>query len=72
MKYFGNIQKYISLAVILLYFIAGCYLLISPRFQMMQKEFRIILAICLILYGGYRLARIFMIKKIDTREEEEV
>lgn len=71
MKYFGNIQKYISIAVIFLYIVAGCYLWISPRFQMMQKEFRIILSICLILYGGYRLARIFMIKKIDAREEEE-
>jgi len=70
MKYFGNVQKYISLTVILLYFIAGCYLLISPRFQIMQKEFRIILAICLILYGGYRLARIFMIKKINAEEDE--
>jgi hypothetical protein len=71
MKNLEKVERYISLAVVSLYFIAGCYLLICPRCQMMQKEFRIIFAIFLLLYGSYRLARILLIKKSDDDENEE-
>jgi uncharacterized membrane protein len=36
----------------------------------MHREFRVIFGIVLILYGGYRLARILFIKKTDDDDEE--
>lgn len=71
MKNLDQIQKYISLIVVSLYFLAGAYLLTCQRcISMMHREFRVIFGIVLILYGGYRLARILFIKKTDDDEEE--
>lgn len=70
MKNLDKIEKYIALAVVTLYFVAGGYLLFCHRcIAMMHREFRVILAIVLILYGGYRLARLLLIKKSDEDEE---
>ncbi|MGC9151494.1 MAG: hypothetical protein ACP5F6_07025 [Microbacter sp.] len=70
MKNFDQIQKYISIVVVSLYFLAGAYLLTCQRcISMMHREFRVIFGIVLILYGGYRLARILFIKKSDDDEE---
>lgn len=70
MKNLDKVEKYISIFIVSLYFVAGGYLLLCPRCNMMHHEFRIFLAILLILYGGYRLARILLIKKSDDEEEE--
>ncbi|MGA2823574.1 MAG: hypothetical protein ABSE72_08625 [Bacteroidales bacterium] len=59
--------KIFSIAVILLYFFLGFYLLLSPRFNGLTKEIKVIFAVFLFLYGGWRLARIFT----KTREEKE-
>lgn len=54
--------------VILLYFALGVYVLVSPRFAGMQKEYKVLFAIFLFLYGGFRLARLWT--KRRERDEE--
>jgi hypothetical protein len=61
--------KLFAIAVVLMYFFLGGYLLISPRFSGLTREIRIIFAVFLFLYGGWRLARIFT-KDREKREEE--
>jgi hypothetical protein len=52
-----------------MYFFLGFYLLLSPRFNGLTKEIKVIFAVFLFLYGGWRLARIFT-KERERREEE--
>ena len=59
--------KYFSWIVILLYFALGIYVLVSPRFQYLSKEVKIIFAVFLFLYGGFRLARLWS----KSREQNE-
>jgi uncharacterized membrane protein len=59
--------KYFSWFVILLYFVLGVYILVSPRFQYLSKEIKIIFAVFLFLYGGFRLARLWT----KNREQNE-
>jgi hypothetical protein len=61
--------RYFAWFVILLYFILGIYVLVSPRFQYLSKEIKIIFAVFLFLYGGFRLARLWT--KNRERNEEE-
>ena len=51
--------KYFSWFVILLYFVLGIFVLVSPKFQYLSKEVKVIFAVFLFLYGGFRLARIW-------------
>ncbi|HNX86588.1 MAG TPA: hypothetical protein PKN12_06640 [Bacteroidales bacterium] len=60
-------STYFSVAVVLLYFFLGTYLLISQRFHHLSKEIRVIFALFLFLYGGFRLARIWT----KRRENDE-
>jgi len=60
-------STYFSVAVVLLYFFLGAYLLISQRFHHLSKEIRVIFALFLFLYGGFRLARIWT----KRRENDE-
>jgi uncharacterized membrane protein len=61
--------KIFSIAVVLMYFLLGVYLLLSPRFNGLTKEIKVIFAVFLFLYGGWRLARIFT-KERERKEEE--
>jgi len=61
--------KVFSIAVVLMYFFLGFYLLFSPRFSGLTKEIKIIFAVFLFLYGGWRLARIFT-KDREQKDEE--
>jgi len=61
--------KYFSWFVILLYFVLGIYVLVSPRFQYLSKEVKYIFAIFLFLYGSFRIARLWT--KNRERNEEE-
>jgi uncharacterized membrane protein len=61
-------SSYISIAVVLLYFFLGVYLLVSPRFQHLSKEIKVIFAVFLFLYGGFRLARIWTKSREDKDE----
>jgi uncharacterized membrane protein len=59
--------KYFSWFVILLYFILGVYVLVSPRFQYLSKEMKLVFSIFLFLYGSFRLARLWS----RSREQNE-
>jgi uncharacterized membrane protein len=60
--------KYFTWFVILLYFVLGVYVLVSQRFQYLSKEIKIVFAIFLFLYGGFRMARLWS-KNRENREE---
>ena len=62
-------SKYFAIAVVCLYFFLGVFVLLSPRFASMKKEFKVIFAVFLFLYGAWRLARI-LTKERTNREEE--
>ncbi len=51
--------KYFAWFVILMYFVLGVFVLVSPRFQNLSKEVKVIFAVFLFLYGGFRLARLW-------------
>jgi hypothetical protein len=61
--------KIFSIAVVLMYFFLGFFVLLSSRFQVLTQEVKVIFAVFLFLYGGWRLARIFT--KDRERKEEE-
>ena len=63
-----KIAKYFAWFVISLYFILGIFVLVSPRFQYLSKEVKIIFAVFLFLYGGFRIARLW--SKNRERNEE--
>jgi len=58
--------RYFSFLVILLYFILGIFILVSPRFHYLAQEVKVIFAVFLFLYGGFRIARLWT----KSREEE--
>jgi ABC-type nickel/cobalt efflux system permease component RcnA len=59
--------KIFSIAVVLMWFFLGFYLLLSHRFDQLTKEIRVIFAVFMFLYGSWRLARII----VRDREEKE-
>jgi uncharacterized membrane protein len=59
--------KYFSWFVILLYFALGVYVLTGSRFQYLSGEMKVIFAVFLFLYGGFRLARLWT----QSRERDE-
>jgi hypothetical protein len=63
-----KLAKYFTWIVIALYFVLGIYVLVSPRFQYLSKEVKIIFAAFLFLYGGFRLARLW--SKNRERDQE--
>jgi uncharacterized membrane protein len=60
--------KYFSWFVIFLYFVLGVFVLVSPRFQYLSREVKVIFAIFLFLYGSFRLARLWT-KNRESNEE---
>jgi len=63
--------QYFSWAVVLLYFALGIFVLVSPRMQHLPRQVRIIFAIFLFLYGGYRVARLWTrLRESDDPSEE--
>ena len=60
--------KIFSVAVVLMWFFLGFFVLLSPRFNNLTKEMRVIFAVFLFLYGAWRLARI--LTKDRERNEE--
>lgn len=61
--------KYLSFTIILLYVVLGIYILVSPRFYYITKEIKVIFAIFLFLYAGWRAARIIN-REREKRDEE--
>ncbi len=62
-----KLSKYFAWFVIALYFFLGGFILLSSRFDYLSKEIKVIFALFLFLYGGFRLARLWS----KHREEEE-
>jgi uncharacterized membrane protein len=62
--------KYFAILVSTLYFALGIIILISHRFAYLSKEVRVIFAVFLFLYGGFRLARLWT-KYRDEQNEDE-
>lgn len=63
-----NLGNWFSWLVILLYFALGIWVLAGDRFQQtMTRELRIIFAVFLFLYGGFRMARLWT--KYRERDE---
>lgn len=56
-------MKYLSWVVIALWFILGIYIIVAPAFKYLPKEVRVIFGIFCILFGCYRLARLFSKKR---------
>jgi positive regulator of sigma E activity len=61
--------KIFSIAVVLMYFFLGGFLLLSPRFNNLSQEVKVIFAAFLFLYGGWRLARIYTKAREERKEE---
>ena len=64
----SKFSKYFAIAVVALYFGLGIFVLVSPRFQFMKKELKIVFAAFLFLYGAYRLVRILTKDRADRGE----
>jgi uncharacterized membrane protein len=54
-----KVAVWFSWFVIFLYFVLGVYILTSSRFNYLAKEFKVIFAIFLFLYGAFRMARLW-------------
>jgi ABC-type nickel/cobalt efflux system permease component RcnA len=61
--------KIFSIAVVLMWFFLGFYVLLSPRFNVLTKEIRVIFSVFLFLYGSWRLVRI-VTKDRERREDD--
>ncbi|MEI6884037.1 MAG: hypothetical protein WCO02_06085 [Bacteroidota bacterium] len=59
--------KYFAIAVALLYFFLGAYIFFTPSLAYLPQTVKVIFAVFLFLYGGFRLARIWS----KSREENE-
>ena len=60
-------NKYFAWFVIALYFFLGIYILVSPRIYL-TKEVKVIFAIFLFLYGGFRLVRLWTKNREDKAD----
>jgi hypothetical protein len=57
-----------SFIIVVLYFIAGFYILLSEKLEYIPKNIRIVFALFLISYGGFRLVRLY--QKIKNKDED--
>lgn len=64
-----KVMRYISLLIIVGFFVLATFLLVGSYFSYLPQEVRVIFAIFLYLYGMLRLVRTFTKKR--SREEEE-
>jgi len=60
--------KYFAYSVAALYFLLGIFVFTSPLFKHLPQTVKIIFAVFLFLYGGFRLARIW--SKSKERSDE--
>jgi len=60
-------MKYLAWIVIALWIVLGLYIIIGPAFSYLPESARIIFGIFCILFGLYRLARLY--SKNRNREE---
>ena len=68
MIFMQKFAKYFAWFVIALYFVLGVFVLVSPYFQHLSKEYKIVFSVFLFLYGAFRLARLWN-KNREERDE---
>jgi hypothetical protein len=61
--------KIFSVAVVMMWYFLGFYVLLSPRFNGLTKEIKVIFSVFLFLYGSWRLVRIIT-RDRERREED--
>jgi hypothetical protein len=67
---YSRVMFFISIAIILMFFVFGIYVLFSPNLDYIPRNFRVIFAIFILLYGFYRLVSSF--QKYKKNREEEI
>lgn len=56
-------MKYLTWVVVALWFVLGIYIFIGPAFKYLPESARVIFGIFCILFGFYRLARLYAKKR---------
>ena len=64
----GKFNKIFGIAVAAMFFFLGFWILLSPRFNYLTKEIKVIFAIFLFLYGAFRVVR-YLFKERDDENE---
>ncbi len=66
---YTRVMFFVRIAIILMFFVFGAYVLFSPNLDYIPRTFRVIFAIFMMLYGFYRLVSSFQKFKKDREEE---
>jgi ABC-type nickel/cobalt efflux system permease component RcnA len=66
---YTRLMQYVRIAIILMFFVLGVFVLFSPNFNYIPWNFRVIFSIFILLYGIYRLISSFQKFKKDKEEE---
>ncbi|OIP03189.1 MAG: hypothetical protein AUJ97_04940 [Bacteroidetes bacterium CG2_30_32_10] len=61
-------MKYLTWVIIALWFFLGVYIFLAPSFDYLPKMARVIFGVFCILFGFYRLARLYA-KNRNSEEE---
>ena len=67
---YSRIMFFVRFVIILMFFVLGVYVLYSPNLDYIPRNFRVIFAIFILLYGFYRL--VSSLQKIKKNREEEL
>jgi hypothetical protein len=70
MNLYSRVMIIVRIAIILMFFVLGAFVLFSPNFNYIPWNFRVIFAIFILLYATYRLISSF--QKIKKHREEEL
>ena len=66
---YTRVMFFIRIAIILMFFVFGAYVLFSSNLDYIPHNFRVIFAIFMLLYGTYRLVSSFQKFKKDREDE---
>jgi hypothetical protein len=66
---YSRVMAFVRIAIILMFFVFGAYVLFSPDLNYIPQNFRVIFAIFILLYGIYRLVSSLQKFKKDREEE---
>ena len=66
---YTRVMFFIRIAIILMFFVFGAYVLFSSNLDYIPRNFRVIFAIFILLYGFYRLVSSFQKFKKDREDE---
>lgn len=66
----NKLNLYFSILIALGFFFLATYFLISPSFQHISLEIRVIFSVFLYLYGSFRILRVLTKRKRRDDEDE--